>query len=181
LNLQFNCPALLAVILTLIGLDFHYFILLVTLTFNRRILDVPTTTAQVTLSLTAADRTRSRQPCTSDQGQAVFLHLPRGTALRDGDWLQAETGELAQIKAKPEPVLTVTAHHPLDLLQAAYHLGNRHVALEITPTYLRLAPDSVLQDLLTHRGLQVTLETAPFQPESGAYGHFHGTSHLGNE
>ena len=145
-----------------------------TLIFTQRLLHSLTTIAQVTLSLTAEDRTRSRHPFTSDEGQAVFLHLPRGTALHDGDWLQAETGELAQIKAKPEPVLTVTAHHPLDLLQAAYHLGNRHVALEITPTYLRLAPDTVLQHLLTHRGLQVSLHIAPFQPERGAYGDAHG-------
>lgn len=147
--------------------------MLVTLTFTHRLLPPPTAVAAITLSLTAADRARSRHPFMSDQGQAIYLHLPRGTALRDGDWLQADTGEWAQIKAKPEPVLTVTANQAIDLLQAAYHLGNRHVALEITPTYLRLAPDAVLQDLLTQRGLQVTLETAPFQPETGAYGQAH--------
>jgi urease accessory protein len=146
----------------------------VTLTFTQRLPHSPSHPAPIILSLTAEERTRSRYPCTSDTGQTVFLHLPRGTTLRDGDWLQAETGELAQIKAKPEPVLTVTAPSPLNLLQAAYHLGNRHVALEITPTYLRLSPDAVLQDLLTHRGLQVVLETVPFQPETGAYGHSHG-------
>jgi urease accessory protein len=149
----------------------------VTLTFTQRLLAPPPTAAAVTLSLTAAERGRSRQPLTSDEGHAVFLHLARGTTLHEGDWLQAETGEIAQIKAKPEPVLTVTAPTLLDLLQAAYHLGNRHVALEITPTYLRLAPDPVLQDLLTRRGLQVALETVPFQPEAGAYGHAHSPSH----
>ncbi len=93
--------------------------------------------------------------------------------MRDGDWLQTETGELAQIKAKPEPVMTITAKSPLDLLQAAYHLGNRHVPLEITDTYLRLSPDPVLKDLLDHRGLHITEELVPFQPETGAYGHSH--------
>jgi urease accessory protein len=77
------------------------------------------------------------------------------------------------VLAKPEPVLTVTAHTPLDLLQAAYHLGNRHVSLEITPTYLRLSPDPVLRDLLIHRGLHIHEEIQPFQPESGAYGAHH--------
>lgn len=103
----------------------------------------------------------------------MYLNLPRGTTLRDGDWLETENGELASIHAKPEPVLTVIAKSSLDLLKAAYHLGNRHVPLEITETYLRLSADPVLQHLLEHRGLQVIHETAPFQPEVGAYEHSH--------
>ncbi|MGV0026951.1 urease accessory protein UreE [Phormidesmis priestleyi] len=122
------------------------------------------------LSLTAEERSRSRHLFQTDEGQAVYLNLPRGTTLKNGDRLQSDSGEVAEICAKPEPVITVTAKTPTDLLQAAYHLGNRHVAIEITETYLRLSPDSVLQDLLHHRGLQVIEEIASFQPEIGAYG-----------
>lgn len=143
----------------------------VILTFTQRISASDSRKAQYSLSLTAEERLRSRHPFQTDTGQDVYLDLPRGTSLREGDRLQSETGEIAQILAKPEPVLTVTAKTAIDLLQAAYHLGNRHVPLEITETYLRLSPDSVLQDLLNHRGLQVVEETAPFQPETGAYGH----------
>lgn len=127
-----------------------------------------------TLSLTADERTRSRYRFEASDGQVVFLHLPRGTVLRDGDLLQSEAGELVvRIVAKPEPVLTVQSTTPLALLQAAYHLGNRHVPLEIAPTYLRLSPDPVLQEMLQRRGLQVIEEVQPFQPEVGAYGHGH--------
>jgi urease accessory protein len=145
----------------------------VTITFIKRLSGSPQSEADFVLSLTAEDRQRSRHPVSSDRGDELYLNLPRGTTLRDGDWLEAETGELAQIQAKPEPVFTITAARPLDLLKAAYHLGNRHVPLEITDTYLRLSPDSVLKDLLEHRGLIVTEEIVPFQPETGAYGHSH--------
>ncbi len=130
----------------------------------------------LTLPLTAAERTRSRHRVETSDGQPVYLHLTRGTRLKDGDRLQSEDGLVVRVLAKSEPVFTVTAHSILDLLQAAYHLGNRHVPLEITSTYLRLSPDSVLRDLLIHRGLQVMEEVQPFQPETGAYsetGHSH--------
>jgi urease accessory protein len=121
--------------------------------------------------LTAEERTRSRHRFETLAGETVYLQLPRGTVLRDGDLLRSHDGVLVQVVAKPEPVLTVTAPTPLALLQAAYHLGNRHVSLEITPTALRLSPDPVLRDLLEQRGLQVMEETQPFHPEMGAYGH----------
>ena len=142
-----------------------------TLTFTQRLSAGDLDSVCHVLSLTAEERSRSRHPFETDDGEAIYLHLPRGTTLREGDLLRAESGELAQVRAKPEPVLTVTAERTIDLLQAAYHLGNRHVSLEITETYLRLPPDLVLQDLLNHRGLTVIEEIAPFQPETGAYGH----------
>jgi urease accessory protein len=145
----------------------------VTPIFIRRIPKPEPSAPSYVLSLTAEERTRSRFQFQADTGQLVTLNLPRGTTLRDGDCLESEAGELAEISAKPEPVLTVTAKTALDLLQAAYHLGNRHVSLEITETYLRLSPDPVLQHLLEHRGLQVVQEMVPFHPEVGAYGHHH--------
>jgi urease accessory protein len=128
----------------------------------------------LTLSLTAEERTRSRHRFEIPDGQVVFLRLSRGTVLQDGDLLQAETGEIIKITAKSEPVLTVTAKHPLDLLRGAYHLGNRQVWLEIAANYLRLSPDPVLQKMLEQMGLVVIEEIVPFQPEIGAYrGHSH--------
>lgn len=131
-------------------------------------------TVDFSLSLTADERTRSHHYFVTNTGQGVYLRLPRGTVLQHGDILRSEDGQaFMRILAKPEPVLTVTAQTPLALLQAAYHLGNRHVSLEVTETYLRLPPDPVLQAMLQQRGLQVIAETVPFQPEAGAYGHSH--------
>jgi urease accessory protein len=70
-------------------------------------------------------------------------------------------------------VLTVTSQKPVDLLRASYHLGNRHVPLEVSPNYLRLSPDPVLQAMLEQMGVQVQEEVVPFQPETGAYSHSH--------
>ena len=86
------------------------------------------------------------------------------------------------MEAAPEPVMRVRSAEPLALLQAAYHLGNRHVAMELHTDQLVLLQDSVLADLLRHRGLQVECCDAPFLPEAGAYaglgnGHSHSHSH----
>ncbi|TBR61782.1 urease accessory protein UreE [Mastigocladus laminosus UU774] len=141
----------------------------------------PDTVVRLTLSLTAEERTRSRHRFQTEDGQVVFLRLPRGTVLRDGDLLVDETTDnLVRITAKPEPVLTVVAKTTIDLLKAAYHLGNRHVVVEITPTYLRLSPDPVLQAMLEQLGVEIKEEVSPFQPEVGAYAHHHGTSGLGH-
>jgi urease accessory protein len=126
----------------------------------------------LTLTLVAEDRTRSRHHFTTAEGEAVNLQLPRGTVLKQGDFLADEHGQaIAKVVAQPEPVLTVTTDQPLDFLRAAYHLGNRHIALEITESYLRLSPDSVLEDMVCKMGLKVIHELQPFQPETGAYHH----------
>jgi urease accessory protein len=140
------------------------------LTFTQR--QPPNTNAivNITLSLTAEERTRSRHKFILVDGQEVFLRLARGTVLHDSDILTDETESIyMRIIAKPEPVLTVLAEIPL-LLRAAYHLGNRHVPVEITSTYLRLSPDAVLAAMLIQLGLEIQEEILPFQPELGAYG-----------
>jgi urease accessory protein len=122
------------------------------------------------LPLTAEDRSRSRQPFVTEGGREVYIQLKRGTNLRQGDLLEAEDGSIVvEILAKPERVMVVTTPHFLDLLAATYHLGNRHVPLEITETHLYLLPDPVLRDLLQQRGLMVTEADRPFQPQAGAY------------
>jgi urease accessory protein len=144
------------------------------LTFTKRLSEVDVDiTVSFTLSLTAFERTRTRHRFESPDGQSLYLRLPRGTVLHDGDLLQSEDNVVIRIAAKPEPVLTVTSQTNLDLLRASYHLGNRHVPLEVTASYLRLSPDPVLQVMLEQLGLKVTEEVVPFQPEMGAYGHHH--------
>ncbi|QLE58986.1 urease accessory protein UreE [Nostoc sp. TCL26-01] len=134
----------------------------------------PNLTVILTLALTAEERTRSRHRFEMADGRVVFLRLPRGTMLREGDILQDESnGSFIRIAAKPEPVMTIFAPTPLLLMRAAYHLGNRHVPVEITPNYLRLSPDPVLRTMLEHMELAITEEITPFQPELGAYGHHH--------
>lgn len=144
------------------------------LTFTQRLSMAVDATVNFTLSLSAEERSRTRHRFETPDGQDLYLRLPRGTVLQDGDLLQSEGQDVViRIVAKPEPVLTVTAQKPVDLLRASYHLGNRHVPLEVTPEYLRLSPDSVLQAMLEQLGVEVQAEIVPFQPETGAYGHSH--------
>jgi len=126
--------------------------------------------ANDSLSLDAEARSRPRQYLTLDSGEACYLRLPRGTILQAGDCLESEDEtRMVRIIAKPESVLTVKATQTEELLKAAYHLGNRHVPLEITLDYLRLSPDPVLEKMLEHMGLTVMAEVTPFFPELGAY------------
>lgn len=144
------------------------------LTLTQRLQANSDALASFTLALSAEERTKSRHRFSTADGQVLYLSLPRGTVLRHGDLLQAEKDRsLVRIAAKPEPVLTVTAQTPLLLLRAAYHLGNRHVPLEIAATYLRLSPDPVLRTMLEQLGMDVFEAVLPFHPEVGAYGHKH--------
>jgi len=134
-------------------------------------------------------RQKSRFDATDSVGRTLGVFLPRGTAVRGGDVLVAEDGSLVLVKAAAQPVLRVThcSDHgtPFDLLRAAYHLGNRHVQLELKPDHLKLEPDHVLADLLRQMHLIVAEVNEPFEPESGAYasgGHAaHGHDHAGDD
>ena len=126
------------------------------------------------LALSADERTRLRGQRRSLCGQELLLQLDRGEPLQPGEWLGgASGGPAVQVEAAPETLLRVRAPAPQDLLQAAYHLGNRHVALEVRATELRLLEDPVLADLLARRGLLVDRLQEPFRPEAGAYGSVH--------
>jgi urease accessory protein len=129
-------------------------------------------------------RQKSRFDATDSLGRALGVFLPRGSVVRGGDLLVAEDGSLVRVIAAAQPVLRVTAcaEHgsPFDLLRAAYHLGNRHVALELQPDRLQLEPDHVLAEMLRAMHLTVTEALAPFEPEGGAYaagGHAQGHGH----
>jgi urease accessory protein len=138
-------------------------------------------------------RQKSRFDATDSLGRALAVFLPRGSVVRGGDVLVAEDGSLIRVRAAPQPVLVVRAcaEHgsPFDLLRAAYHLGNRHVPLELTPDHLKLEPDHVLAALLRQRHLIVHEATEPFEPEGGAYGsgaltghdHGPGRGHAGHD
>lgn len=128
-------------------------------------------------------RQKSRFDATDSQARHVGVFLPRGTAVRGGDVLVAEDGSLIRVVAAPQAVLVVRActQHgsPFDLLRAAYHLGNRHVALQVGEGWLRLLDDYVLKAMLEQLGATVEAIQAPFQPEHGAYGGGHHHSHHG--
>jgi urease accessory protein len=132
-------------------------------------------------------RQKSRFDADDSQGRTLGVFLPRGTAVRGGDVLVAEDGSLIKVIAQPQAVMRITAcaDHgtPFDLVRAAYHLGNRHVQIELTPEHLQIEPDHVLAEMLQKMHLDVTELLAPFEPEGGAYashaghGHAHGHEH----
>lgn len=133
-------------------------------------------------------RQKSRFDATDSVGRALGIFLPRGTVLRGGDVLLAQDGSLIRVVAAPQAVLRITAcaQHgtAFDLTRAAYHLGNRHVPIELAPDHLKIEPDHVLADLLRSMHLIVNEVRETFEPEAGAYAsgahdhaHGHGPGH----
>ncbi|MBD9393306.1 urease accessory protein UreE [Acidovorax sp. ACV01] len=130
-------------------------------------------------------RQKSRFAATDSAGRELGIFLPRGTLVRGGDVLVAEDGSMVRVIAAPQPVLVIThcTQHgtPFDLTRAAYHLGNRHVPIELQPDHLKIEPDHVLADMLRAMHLIVKAQDLPFEPEGGAYaaGHSGGHHHHG--
>jgi len=129
-------------------------------------------------------RQKSRFDATDSAGRQLGVFLGRGTVVRGGDVLVAEDGSLIRVSAAPQPVLVITpcAEHgsAFDLTRAAYHLGNRHVQIELQADHLKIEPDHVLADMLRAMHLTVKEATVGFEPEGGAYaagGHGHGHAH----
>jgi len=116
-------------------------------------------------------RQKSRQRVQLDDGREAALILPRGVVLRGGDSLRADDGELIAVRAAVEAVSTASSGDARLLARAAYHLGNRHVPVQIGAGWLRYGRDHVLDDMLHGLGLEVRHEESPFEPESGAYQH----------
>lgn len=146
---------------------------------NRRIDASDTITGTVTLDVDS--RIKSRLRVTLDDGREAGLMLERGHLLRGGELLADAAGsQVVRVLAAPEAVSTVRCSDPHLLARAAYHLGNRHVPLQIEPGLLRYQHDHVLDDMLRGLGLTVEAEQAPFEPEAGAYQsapHSHSHSH----
>jgi urease accessory protein len=120
-------------------------------------------------------RSRSRLRARLTTGEEAGIVLPRGQRLRGGDQLLASDGRVIQVEAASETVSTVRSAEAELLARAAYHLGNRHVALQIGAGWLRYGHDHVLDEMVRGLGLPVAIEQAPFEPEAGAYhgGHEH--------
>jgi urease accessory protein len=124
--------------------------------------------------LDADDRHRRRIMMTGEAGTKFLLDLDRPTQLADGDGLVLADGAVIGVVAKPENLVEVSAASVRDRLRIAWHIGNRHVDVEVVGDALRIRRDHVLEEML--RGLGATLMPieAPFQPEAGAYGQGHG-------
>ena len=114
-------------------------------------------------------RQKSRQRATLASGEEVAIALPRGEVLRGGDWVVASDGRVIEVIAAVEDVLHVECESAEALARAAYHLGNRHVAVQVGTGWLRIAEDHVLAGMLQGLGATVTPMRAPFEPEAGAY------------
>jgi urease accessory protein len=140
--------------------------------------------ADVQLVLPFALRSRSRLRTVLASGEEVGLQLVRGTVLRGGDRLLAADGRIVEVIAQAETVSMVRCSDPHLLCRASYHLGNRHVALQIGAGWICYLHDHVLDDMVRGLGVPVMIEQAPFEPEAGAYAtaahsllHAHGHHH----
>jgi urease accessory protein len=155
------------------------------LTATERLSERRRADAQLVLPFELRSRSRFRARLMS--GEDIGVLLPRGQVLRGGDLLLAADGRVVEIVAAPETVSTVHGADHNALARAAYHLGNRHVALQVGDKWLRYLHDHVLDDMVRGLGLQVRLEQAAFEPETGAYSsgssgaashdHAHGHAH----
>jgi len=121
------------------------------------------------LKLPFESRQKSRLKTKLASGEEVGLMLPRGEILRGGDLVTASDGRVIEVVAEPEKVLHVVCDTPSELAKAAYHLGNRHVPVQVGDGFLRLAADHVLEEMLKKIGAGVSSMEAPFEPEAGAY------------
>ena len=146
--------------------------------------DEVTATPVATATLTLAERRKSRLRVVLDDGQEAAVLLPRGSALRDGDRLRAdEGGAVVYVRAAAETLSVARTDDPHLLLRGAYHLGNRHVPVELGTGWLAYEHDHVLDDMVRGLGLSVESRVALFEPEAGAFsqggghGHGHGDHH----
>lgn len=139
----------------------------------------PDSTPVLTLCLPFDERKKSRLRTLTTSGEEIGLMLPRGQILRHGTLLLDESDRVIEVLAAKETVSTVISQDALLLTRAAYHLGNRHVPLQIGKGWLRYQHDHVLDAMVVGLGLQVLIGEHPFEPEDGAYagGHSHGHGH----
>ena len=130
----------------------------------------PAENADTELVLPFEQRQKSRLRTRLENGEEVAINLPRGTVMRNGDLLRTDDGRTVRVLARPERVLQVECASAKEVTRASYHLGNRHVPLQIGDGWLRIADDHVLRQMLEGLGATVTVLIAPFEPEAGAYG-----------
>lgn len=132
------------------------------------------------LLLSFDERTKSRLRTRLESGEEVALNLPRGEVLRGGDLLTGSDGRVIEVVSRPERLLHVEARNPVELARTAYHLGNRHVPVQVGDGFLRIAADHVLEDMAKKLGATVAALEAPFEPEAGAYAGGHRHDEMGH-
>jgi urease accessory protein len=107
-----------------------------------------------------------------------MLDLPHAIALRDGDGLLLDDGAMVRVAGRAEPLVEITAADAHELARLAWHIGNRHVDVQIVGDRLRIRHDHVIEDMLRGLGAVLVSVEAPFDPEQGAYDHRHGDDHV---
>lgn len=125
--------------------------------------------ADAVLALPFELRQKSRLRTAVESGEEIGLFLDRGTLLRGGDWLVADDGRIVRVVAADEDLMEARCADGEGLARVAWHLGNRHAAVEVGAGWLRFAADEVLAAMLRGLGATVTHVRAPFEPEGGAY------------
>lgn len=153
------------------------------LTIHQRLGTVSPVSIDARLTLTHDQREKGRLRAASDAGEEVQVFLERGKALQVGEFLKSDCGKHIQVAGAIEPITEAHCHDWQTFSRACYHLGNRHVKIEVGDRWLRIKPDHVLEAMLIQQGLTVVADNAVFNPESGAYapgtshGHAHSHSH----
>ncbi|HKM88170.1 MAG TPA: urease accessory protein UreE [Xanthobacteraceae bacterium] len=132
------------------------------------------------ITLDAQERHRRRVVLTAERGTKFLLDLPQATALRDGDGLVLDDGAIVRIVGRPEPLIEIAAADAHELARLAWHIGNRHIDVQIVGERLRIRRDHVIEEMLRGLGARLSAIDAAFDPEHGAYdqhGHGHGGHH----
>ena len=137
----------------------------------------PEEAAVDSVTLAFLDRHRRRIRLVADSGVPFLLDLPRAQHLAEGDGLELDNGKYIRVKAAPEPVIEIAAESHTDLLRIAWHIGNRHLPLQVADGVLRLRADHVIAAMVEGLGGRVTWHEAPFDPEIGAYAGAAHTQH----
>jgi urease accessory protein len=139
------------------------------------------------VTLDAHERHRRRIVLTGEGGTTFMLDLPQATALRDGDGLVLDDGAIVRVAGRPEPLIEIAAANGHELARLAWHIGNRHIDVQIVAEKLRIRRDHVIEDMLRGLGARLTMIEAAFDPEQGAYAqghhaheHDHGHAHHGH-
>jgi urease accessory protein len=129
----------------------------------------PEEAALDTITFAYVNRHRRRIRLVADSGEAYLLDLPRAHHLVDGDGLELDRGGFLRVRSAPEPVCEIEAAEPADLLRIAWHLGNRHLPLQVAGARLRIRADDVIAEMVMGLGGSITRRDVAFDPETGAY------------
>ena len=130
-----------------------------------------------TITLDAHERHRRRIVLTGERGTKFLLDLPQVAALHDGDGLVLDDGAIVRIVSRPEPLVEIAAANAHELARLAWHIGNRHIDVQIAGDRLRIRRDHVIEEMLRGLGARLSALEAPFDPEHGAYDQHHGHDH----